>query len=127
MDRNHATAPAPTTPEAIPEPAPDPADGRSLEERVVEALKTVHDPEIPVNIYELGLIYNLDVGGDGSVAVAMTLTTPHCPAAASMPADVERVVQAVPGVGAVKVEVVWEPPWSKDRMSEAARLELGFF
>ncbi len=125
MDRNHATLPA--TPEAVPAPAPDPADGRSLEEMVVGALKTVHDPEIPVNIYELGLIYNLDVGGDGSVAVAMTLTTPNCPAAASMPAEVERVVKAVPGVGAVKVEVVWEPPWSKDRMSEAARLELGFF
>ena len=124
MDRGRAAS-VPTMPSASASPAP--ADARSLEERVIEALKTVHDPEIPVNIYELGLIYNLDIGGDGSVAVAMTLTTPHCPAAASMPADVERAVQAVPGVGAVKVEVVWEPPWSKDRMSEAARLELGLF
>jgi FeS assembly SUF system protein len=124
VDRGR-TASAPDNPAATASPAP--ADARPLEERVIEALKTVHDPEIPVNIYELGLIYTLDVGGDGSVAVAMTLTTPHCPAAASLPADVERAVQAVPGVGAVKVEVVWEPPWSKDRMSEAAQLELGFF
>ena len=124
MDRSLAAS-APNAPASGASPAP--ADARSLEEQVIEALKTVHDPEIPVNIYELGLIYNLDVGKDGSVAVAMTLTTPHCPAAASMPADVERAVKTVPGVGAVKVEVVWEPPWSKDRMSEAARLELGFF
>jgi FeS assembly SUF system protein len=124
MDRSLAASP-PTTPSGASSPAP--ADARPLEEQVIAALKTVHDPEIPVNIYELGLIYNLDVGGDGSVAVAMTLTTPHCPAAASLPAEVERAVAAVPGAGPVKVEVVWEPPWSKDRMSEAARLELGFF
>jgi FeS assembly SUF system protein len=124
MERSLAAS-APNTPSS--DAPATPADGRSLEEQVIDALKTVHDPEIPVNIYELGLIYNLDVGGDGSVAVAMTLTTPHCPAAASLPADVERAVKTVPGVGPVKVEVVWEPPWSKDRMSEAARLELGFF
>ena len=124
MDRNLAAAP-PTTPTGASAPAPN--ETRPLEDQVIAAIRTVHDPEIPVNIYELGLIYNLDVGSDGSVAVAMTLTTPNCPAAASLPAEVERVVAAVPGAGPVKVEVVWEPPWSKDRMSEAARLELGFF
>lgn len=124
MDRSLAAS-AHSTPSGASAPAPN--ETRALEEQVIAAIKTVHDPEIPVNIYELGLIYNLDVGRDGSVAVAMTLTTPHCPAAASLPAEVERVVAAVPGAGPVKVEVVWEPPWSKDRMSEAARLELGFF
>jgi FeS assembly SUF system protein len=103
------------------------AGGASLEERVIEALRGVYDPEIPVNIYELGLIYGLDVGADGSVEVTMTLTTPHCPAAASLPAEVEERVRAVEGVSDVRVTLVWEPPWSKDRMSEAARLELGFF
>lgn len=107
-------------------PAPAPA-ARLSEEAVIEALRTVFDPEIPVNIYELGLIYDVSVGPGGGVEIRMTLTTPHCPAAASLPAEVEQKVRALPGAGEVKVDVVWDPPWSKDMMTEAARLELGFF
>lgn len=100
--------------------------GDSLRDAVIEALRTVHDPEIPVNIYDLGLIYGLAVDpDDGSVAISMTLTAPGCPVAATFPATVERVVGAVPGVGKAHVELVWDPPWTRERMSEAARLQLG--
>ena len=115
---------APPPPDAAPVPAPA---ARLSEEAVIEALRTVFDPEIPVNIYELGLIYDVSVGPGGAVEIRMTLTTPHCPAAASLPAEVEQKVRALPGAGEVKVDVVWDPPWSKDMMTEAARLELGFF
>ncbi|MBI2313756.1 MAG: SUF system Fe-S cluster assembly protein [Betaproteobacteria bacterium] len=96
-----------------------------LEARVVETLRTVFDPEIPVNIYDLGLVYALDVDESGNVAIQMTLTAPGCPVAQTFPGEVEAKVMAVPGVNSVKVELVWEPPWSQDMMSEAARLQLG--
>jgi len=92
---------------------------------VLEALKTVQDPEIPVNLVELGLIYELIVRQGGIVYVEMTLTTPACPVAQSMPGEVEAAVAAVPGVNDVRVKLVWTPPWDRDRMSEEARLELG--
>lgn len=93
-------------------------------EAVIEALKTVHDPEIPVNIYDLGLIYNLDIGADGTVQVRMTLTAPTCPVAGTLPGEVARAVSGVEGTGEVTVELVWDPPWGKDRMSEEAKLAL---
>ena len=92
---------------------------------VIAALKTVYDPEMPVNIYELGLIYGLTVGRDGGVEIRMTLTAPNCPVAGTLPGDVERAVRAVQGVTAVKLELTFDPPWSKDRMSEGAKLALG--
>lgn len=92
---------------------------------VVEALKTCYDPEIPVNIYELGLIYDVKVAADGGVLVVMTLTTPHCPAAQFLPRQVEEKVKAIPGVTQAVVKVVWDPPWNPSMMTEAARLELG--
>lgn len=105
--------------------APDPsAVGGDLYEAVVNSLKDIFDPEIPVNIYDLGLIYNVEVD-EGHVVVTMTLTTPHCPVAESMPAEVELRVGAVPGVGDAEVNLVWDPPWSPDNMTDEARLELG--
>jgi FeS assembly SUF system protein len=92
---------------------------------VLEALKTVRDPEIPMDLVELGLIYELIVKKGGVVFVEMTLTTPHCPVAASMPGEVETAIRAVPGVSDVRVKLVWTPPWTPERMSEEARLELG--
>ena len=105
-------------------PQPAPADA-CLQDRIVAALRTVFDPEIPVNIYDLGLIYALDVAADGAVAIRMTLTAPACPVAGVMPGLVESAVRQVTGVSAVSVELVWDPPWSKERMSEEARLQLG--
>ena len=96
-----------------------------IEAQVVEALRTCFDPEIPVNIHELGLIYSIKVDDSGAVTVTMTLTSPHCPAAQSLPAEVEEKVKAVPGVTEVKIDLVWDPPWDPSRMSEAARLQLG--
>jgi FeS assembly SUF system protein len=101
------------------------AEPAMIEQRVVEALRTVYDPEIPVNIHELGLIYGVDVKASGAVAVRMTLTAPGCPAAGQLPCEVEERVRAVPGVTDVTVEVVFDPPWDPSRMSEAARLQLG--
>lgn len=98
-----------------------------LEERVVAALCTCYDPEIPVNIYELGLIYDLNIDPSGAVSIRMTLTSPACPVAGSLPADVQAKVRAVPGVTSAKVELVWDPPWEMSRMSEEARLQLGLF
>jgi FeS assembly SUF system protein len=97
----------------------------SIREDIVTALKKVYDPEMPVNIYELGLIYDLTVDDAGSAAIRMTLTAPNCPVAGTMPGEVERAVRAVPGVSDVKLELTFDPPWSKDRMSEAAKLALG--
>lgn len=99
----------------------------ALEAEVIEALRLVYDPEIPVNIYELGLIYDIDVDEYGAVDVEMTLTSPACPVAGSLPGEVENKIRQVEGVTDVHVELVWEPPWSFDRMSEEAKLELGFF
>jgi len=96
-----------------------------IEKDVVEALKTVYDPEIPVNIYELGLIYNVDVRDDRSVEVRLTLTSPMCPVAGSLPPEVEAKVAQVEGVTASTVDLVWDPPWEPSMMSEAAKLELG--
>lgn len=96
-----------------------------IEAQVIEVLRTCFDPEIPVNIYELGLIYDVGVAEDGSVAIKMTLTSPNCPAAQSLPREVEAKAKTVPGVKDAKVVVVWEPTWSPALMSEAAKLELG--
>jgi FeS assembly SUF system protein len=96
-----------------------------IEKDVVETLKTVYDPEIPVNIYELGLIYNIEVRDDRSVEVRLTLTTPMCPVAESLPPEVEAKVAQVEGVTASNVDLVWDPPWNPSMMSEAAKLELG--
>ena len=100
-------------------------DGTSIQDKVVEALTTVFDPEIPVNIYELGLIYDVAVQ-DEEVTVTMTLTTPHCPVAGSMPGEVQDKIAAIEGVKKAHVNLVWEPPWTPERMSEAAKLELGW-
>jgi FeS assembly SUF system protein len=109
-----------------PDGAAPAGDLDALKQAVIEMLSTITDPEIPVNIYELGLIYEVEVTGEGDVRVIMTLTTPNCPVAESMPGEVEYRVGTVPGVRAVTVELVWEPTWTPDRMSEAAKLELGF-
>jgi FeS assembly SUF system protein len=96
-----------------------------IEAEIMDALRTCFDPEIPVNIYELGLIYDVHVDSTGMVTIKMTLTSPHCPAAQSLPAEIEGKVKVVPGVTDVKIDIVWEPPWDPSRMSEAARLQLG--
>lgn len=111
-----AQKPAATSPGAV---------GGETYEAVVAALKEIYDPEIPVNIYDLGLIYGVDVTDDGHAVVTMTLTTPHCPVAESMPAEVEIRVGAVPGVGSAEVNLVWEPAWDPAKMSDEARLEMG--
>ena len=98
-----------------------------VEAEILEALREVYDPEIPVNIYDLGLIYDVNVDEDGMVDIEMTLTSPACPVAGILPGQVEQKVREVPGVADVSVELVWEPAWSMDRMSEEAKLELGFF
>jgi FeS assembly SUF system protein len=100
-------------------------DRDQIEKLVVESLRTVYDPEIPVNIHELGLIYGVSVDDAGAVNVLMTLTAPGCPAAQSLPVEVEERVRAVPGVTNAKVDVTFDPPWDQSRMSEAARLQLG--
>lgn len=97
-----------------------------LREKVIEEVRTVYDPEIPVNIYELGLIYELDVDEKGKVAVRMTLTSPMCPVAETLPPEVESKIRGVPGVTDVALDLVWDPPWNPEMMSEAAKLELGF-
>ena len=97
-----------------------------LKEAVVAALKTVYDPEIPVDIYELGLVYELEVEALGAVSIQMTLTSPACPVAGTLPGEVEATVRAVEGVTDVVVDLVWDPPWGMERMSEPARLQLGF-
>jgi len=116
-----ATAPAAT--------ASDPKssiDLKLLEGRVIEVLRQIYDPEIPVNIYELGLIYNVDVKPDKSVQVTMTLTAPACPVAGTLPGQVETKIEEIPEVTKANVELVWEPPWCREMMSEAAQLQLGF-
>lgn len=96
-----------------------------LQAQVIEAIRTIFDPEIPINIYELGLIYAVNVAPDAHVEVNMTLTSPGCPVAQSLPVDVDHKVQEVPGVSDVMVNVIWEPPWTIDMMSDEAKLELG--
>ena len=99
--------------------------GGATYDAVISALKEIYDPEIPVNIYDLGLIYGVEVGDDNHVIVTMTLTTPHCPVAESMPGEIEMRVGAVPGVGLVDVNLVWDPPWDPQKMTDEAKLELG--
>ncbi|HEY0598232.1 SUF system Fe-S cluster assembly protein [Sphingopyxis sp.] len=99
--------------------------GGELQEAVIEALKSIYDPEIPVDIYELGLIYDVAISEDGDAVVTMTLTTPHCPVAESMPGEVELRVLSVPGIRDAEVKLVWDPPWDPSKMSDEARLELG--
>jgi len=96
-----------------------------LKTKIIEVLRTCYDPEIPVDIYELGLIYKIDNDPSGSVVVTMTLTSPMCPVAGSLPIEVEKKIAAIDGVTQVKVDLVWDPPWEPDRMTEAARLALG--
>ena len=119
------------TPSALPAPAQgtsgDSGEAGSLDTRIVAALREVYDPEIPVNIYDLGLIYRIDCDAMGVVEIDMTLTAPGCPVAQTFPGTVEAAVQNVEGVATAEVDLVWEPPWTPDRMSEAAKLELGFF
>ena len=100
-----------------------PADA-PLEDKVVAALRSIYDPELPVNLYDLGLIYQLDIQ-DRDVAVVMTLTTPNCPVAGSMPAQVETVLRQIEGIGKVSVQLTWDPPWSMDRLSDEVKLSLG--
>jgi FeS assembly SUF system protein len=120
-----APAPPPAPEESDEVERPEGDDDPVLMEPVLAALKTVQDPEIPVNLVELGLIYELLVKKGGTVFVEMTLTTPSCPVAQSMPDEVKNAVAGVPGVEDVRVKLVWSPPWTQDRMSEEARLELG--
>jgi FeS assembly SUF system protein len=99
---------------------------RQLESTVVEVIRTVYDPEIPVNIYDLGLIYEIGIEGENRVVIKMTLTSPACPVAGSLPGEVEKKVESIPQVTDAEVVLVWDPPWDKSRMSEAAMLDLGF-
>jgi len=107
------------------QPKPDLAGENALVDSVIEALKSIYDPEIPVDIYELGLIYDVAISEDGDAVVTMTLTTPHCPVAESMPGEVELRVLSVPGIRDAEVKLVWDPPWDPSKMSDEARLELG--
>ena len=109
------------------EGAPNPAGSEEIRERVIERLRTVYDPEIPVDIYELGLIYDIIADADRNVLVKMTLTSPACPSAQQLPSEVRYKVKALPEVTDAWVEIVWEPMWTKDRMSDAAKLALGIF
>ncbi len=118
---------APSSPVDGPSAGNGTVDVEGLGHQVLETLKTVYDPEIPVNIYELGLIYTIDVNPEGVVDVKMTLTAPGCPVAFSMPGEIEDKIRTIPGVAEAHVQVVWEPPWNKDMMSEAAKLQLGFW
>jgi FeS assembly SUF system protein len=128
-DMDVAALTAPVEPQGADRPdvgPADPAQTAALQSSIIEALRTVYDPEIPVDIYELGLIYDIIVDADRKVLVRMTLTSPACPSAQQLPSEVRYKAKAVPGVANAWAEVVWEPPWDKDRMSEAAKLQLGF-
>ena len=109
-----------------PSTSPAPENDGDLHQAIVDVLKTVYDPEIPVDIYELGLIYALDIDEENHVRIVMTLTSPMCPVAETLPPEVEQKVRSVPGVAHVDLELTWEPAWDPSRMSEAAKLELGF-
>ena len=101
------------------------AENQAIQDKIVEVLKTCYDPEIPVNVYDLGMIYEIKVEPSGQAHIKMTLTSPHCPAVASLPADVQTKVGMVEGVTKANVDLVWDPPWNPSKMSEAAKLELG--
>jgi FeS assembly SUF system protein len=106
------------------QPETNPASTQPLREKIIEALKTCYDPEIPIDIWELGLIYDIGIASGNDVTITMTLTTPHCPAAETLPVDVEQKVSGVEGVASARIELTWEPAWTPQMMSEAARLEL---
>jgi len=117
----------PTSSETVEEVRPlDPLEAKELKEKVVEALQTIYDPEIPVNIYELGLIYEVQALPMGKMFVQMTLTSPNCPVAGSLPGEVEDAVRSVEGVTEAEIDLTFDPPWDQDMMSEEAKLELGF-
>src|SRR5947207_4852642 len=122
-----AEAPAPNAVETHGGSAIPPEELGRLTDDIVGALKTVFDPEIPADIYELGLIYKVDIADDRAVIVDMTLTTPNCPAAQDLPTSVENAIASVPGVGEVKVNIVWDPPWDPSRMSDEARAALNMW
>ena len=119
----------PVTPETSPtsQPTLTVSEVVALQDKVIEKIRTCYDPEIPVNIYDLELIYEVKVEPTGHVHVRMTLTAPGCPAAGTLPGEVEDKITVIPGVTSVQVQVVWDPPWDKNMMSEAAKLQLGFF
>jgi len=124
---NKTIAAEQVVPAASAQPALSDAEIARLTDDIIAALKTVHDPEIPADIYELGLIYKIDIAEDRNVTIDMTLTTPNCPAAAELPPRVEYAVASVPGVSGAKVNVVWDPPWDHSRMSDEARLVLNMW
>jgi FeS assembly SUF system protein len=127
----HPPASTPAEPAATPSTPSVPAEASDdiarMTDEIVQALKTVYDPEIPADIYELGLVYKIDIADDRGVKVDMTLTTPNCPSAQELPLMVENAVASVPGVREVKVEVVWDPPWDPSRMSDEARVVLNMW
>ena len=127
FDMSALTAPPPAAAASEPAVEGDPLKTLEFKPRIVDQLVTVFDPEIPVNIYELGLIYDIIVDADGLAVIKMTLTAPGCPAAITLPAEVQGKVKSVDGISDARVDVVWDPPWSKDLMSEAAKLQLGIF
>jgi FeS assembly SUF system protein len=122
-----ATADPPASGDATSSLVADAVKTEELRPAIVDAIKTVYDPEIPVNIWELGLVYDVIVDAQAAVGIRMTLTAPGCPAAQSLPVEVSNKVKAIPGVSDVRVDIVWDPPWDKDRMSEAAKLQLGLW
>jgi len=124
-EKNEAEAAPADTPKVEKVDLPDAKDAAELQEQIVGQIMEIFDPEIPVNIYDLGLIYAVDVTDSFDVTIKMTLTTPHCPVAESMPGDVEMKVRGVPSVRNVEVQLVWEPPWDMSLMTDEARLELG--
>jgi len=123
----HSAPPAGSPTPAAPQSNTEPVDIGDIQEKIIAALRTCYDPEIPVNIYEMGLIYDIDVNPSGDVVLRMTLTSPACPVAGSLPPEVQSKVSALPGVKSAKVDLVWDPPWTPERMSEAAKLQLGMF
>ena len=124
---NPDDSPANAESQSIDDIVPDPVKMAEIRPQILEVLGTVFDPEIPVNIREMGLIYDVLVDKDGRVGIRMTLTAPACPAAQSLPVEVRQKAAGVPGVTDAKVEIVWDPPWTKDMMSEAAKLQLGLW
>ena len=131
QDTSEATLAAAAPAETVAVPASEPAlpadEVARMTDEIIAALKTVYDPEIPADIYELGLIYKVDIDDDRMVKIDMTLTTPNCPSAAELPAQVENAVAGVPGVREAKVTIVWDPPWDPSRMSDEARTELNMW
>ena len=124
MNDHAPTETAPNAPQVTPSPGLPPEELDRMTDDIIAALKTVYDPEIPADIYELGLIYKVDIEDDRSVKIDMTLTTPNCPSAAELPGMVESAVNTVPGVSGSEVKIVWDPPWDPSRMSDEARAVL---